>query len=386
MTVRKSKVTAAKDYLSYLKQELEMVIASLGFKPIVKQLHWGGGTPNFLSPDEFVQLKSLIDAYVTYDSSAEISVELDPRTTTQAHVDTLFDLGFNRISMGVQDFSKDVQKAINRHQSVEMVSRLFEWIRQYAVHSINIDLIYGLPFQTTTNFLETIRDVLTLRPDRIALYSYAHVPWLKSQQRLISEESLPNVEQKLEIFVAAREQFLQAGYAAIGMDHFALPQDELAIAFDQGKLNRNFMGYTVQPTEDMIGLGVSSIGFVSGDFIQNVRELKDYYARIDQYQLPVERGLSLSKDDHIRRWVIQAVMCRFGFSFQEFYEMTGVSFFDYFLGIQSHLEQCKANDLITVDEQCLAVTPLGRFFVRNIAMGFDRYLNKPLKQTFSKAV
>ncbi len=383
VVIRKSATNAGDEYLDYIEKELMLVKQRVSIKPTVRQLHWGGGTPNFLTPDQHVRLMTLIRSVFDIDPNGEIAVEVDPRTVTRAHISTLKTLGFNRISMGIQDFSESVQVAINRVQPVPLVRQLFDWIREEGFSSINVDLIYGLPFQTTDNFRRTIDTISDLRPDRIALYSYAHVPWLKSHQRLINTEALPSQPDKLSIFLNARDHLISEGYEAIGMDHFALDADEMAVSYRNGTLYRNFMGYTVKPADEFLGFGVSSIGFISGHYVQNVKDLKQYYDSLDGGQFATERGLILSGDDQIRQWVIQSLMCHFYLDKSEFFAKFGMDFNTYFS--ETDRRDVIEFGLLTETETELRVTELGRVFVRNIAMGFDRYLKRSHQQ-FSRTV
>jgi len=386
VTIRKRNVNVGAQYIRYLEKELSLLLRQRTKRPVIKQLHWGGGTPNFLTSDEMRQLKGMIDSYCDIASDAEVAIEVDPRTVTEEQIRTLNSIGFNRISMGIQDFSSDVQTAINRHQSVQLVETLFDWIRQYEFASINVDLIYGLPKQTIENFQETVSQIVQLSPDRIALYSYAHVPWLKSHQNLIHSEELPLQDEKLGIFLGARNLFLASGYDAIGMDHFAKASDEMAVAYHNGALYRNFMGYTVKPSDEFIGVGVSSIGYIGGHFVQNTKELRDYYSALDSGHLPVERGLILSKDDHIRQWAIQSIMCRFILNKSELYTLFQVDFATYFEDANAHLVHCERQGLVRLSGDRIEVTDLGRLFVRNIAMAFDAYLKTSQSRRYSRTV
>jgi oxygen-independent coproporphyrinogen-3 oxidase len=386
VAIRKANANVGLEYISYIEKELTLLLSGVTHRPQIKQLHLGGGTPNFLTSDELRALKNLIDRTCDIDPDAEVAIEVDPRTVTEDQIITLKDIGFNRISMGIQDFSEPVQEAINRHQSIELVTQLFKWIRSAGFPSINVDLIYGLPHQTVENFSTTVDEIIRLSPERIALYSYAHVPWLKSHQSLIPTEALPGQDDKLGIFLEARRLFLNSGYDAIGMDHFAKSSDELALAYHDGVLHRNFMGYTVKPATEYLGIGVSSIGFISGHFVQSTKDLKKYYADLDDGRLPLERGLELSQDDHIRQWVIQSLMCHFKLDKEEFFSRYHVNFDLYFSESMSHLKTCESQGLIELTDQGIRVTQLGRLFVRNVAMGFDAYLKQNSERRFSRTV
>lgn len=373
------------EYLRYIRKELELVAGRIGRRVTLSQFHIGGGTPNFLSNDQLDELMSSVRRHFDIDPDGEIAIEVDPRHITKEKLNHIRRQGFNRVSMGIQDFTAEVQQAINRIQPFEMVREATEQMRELGFHSINFDLIYGLPYQTVLNFESTVEKVITLRPDRIALYSYAHVPWLKSHQTLLPKEAIPSPKEKLDIFVQAKDQLLQNGYTAIAMDHFALSEDRLSKAFLNGTLYRNFMGYTLRPTNDFIGIGMSAIGFAQSRYIQNTKLLNEYYAALDKGTLPVERGLVLSEDDRIRQWVITSVMCRFQIDKKEFENIFGVSFDRYFAAEQQHIAQCCKDELVEINGSTILVSPLGKYFVRNICMGFDRYLTKSSSPASSSA-
>jgi len=289
--------------------------------------------------------------------------------------------------MGLQDFDPIVQKAVNRIQPFEMTESLVSSSRTLGFDSLNIDLIYGLPYQTVTSFLKTIDLIKTLNPNRIALYSYAHVPWLKSHQRLIEAKELPDADNKLDIFISARNALLEAGYMSIAMDHFALKTDDMALAFQKNQLYRNFMGYTLKPADHFLGLGVSAIGHLSNTFVQNTRDLGVYYRQLDEGKLPVSRGLVLTEDDQIRQWVIQELMCHFKLDKSDFIKKTGRPFDVYFSFEMAHLAQCEQEGLLILDQTGMVITPLGKLFIRNICMGFDIYLRKNTqKNQFSSTI
>ena len=295
-----------------------------------------------------------------------MAIEIDPRTIDHSKVKKLKSLGFNRVSMGVQDFNEGVQKKVNRVQPFEMVEGFFKWCRELKFLSVNCDLIYGLPGQSTESFEATIKKVIQLKPDRVALYSFAYVPWLKKHQSKLDTKELPNTDEKLEIFLQSREQFLENGYTAIAMDHFALKNDEMAKAFEAGTLYRNFMGYTVKPADEFIGLGMTAIGFLENAFIQNHKTLLEYYAALDKGELPVERGKVLSTDDQIRQWVISRLMCHFKVDKREFLSKFALEFDPYFDFEQAHLRKCEAEGLLRLSGDLIEVTDLGKIFIRNI--------------------
>ncbi len=354
---------------------------------MVQQLHWGGGTPTFLNLEQISRLFQLIEKYFNINFEGELSIEIEPRTVDRDQLQLLRNLGFNRISMGVQDFDEKVQNAINRVHDFEKVKEIKEICDDLKFNSINLDLIYGLPFQTLEGYKETVKKVLLLKPDRVALYSFAHLPWLKSHHKKISEESLPNADEKLSIFLMASEAFSSGDYQRIAMDHFALKTDEMSIAFREGRLNRNFMGYTVLPTENIIGFGASSIGYVEGGYFQNEKSLIDYYKGVDDTCFGIEKGLNLDEDDLIRRELISELMCHFELNRHRFSEKFNIEFDEFFDFEKEHLEKCVREGLCEDDGQVIKVTELGKLFVRNIAMGFDAYLrDKGQHRRFSKVI
>jgi oxygen-independent coproporphyrinogen-3 oxidase len=361
-------------YLDYLAREVMLYVAQLGSGQSVSQLHLGGGTPTFLSDDELSQLMAMLRTHFNLVPGGEYSVEVDPRTVDAKRLQTLAGLGFNRISFGVQDFDPEVQKAIHRIQPVERVFELVEQARQIGFESVNVDLIYGLPRQTPESFARTIHQVKALRPDRIALYAYAHLPERFKPQRRIVADELPNAAGKVGMLASALAAFEDAGYVYIGMDHFALPDDALAVAKRQGRLHRNFQGYSTQPDCDLIALGVSSIGRVGATYSQNAKTLEEYCDLIDQGRLPVTRGLALTRDDLTRRAVIMALMCQGQVLFESIEVAWALDFRRYFASEMAQVEDLQGQGLVTVDAQGIQVTPEGWYFVRAVAMVFDRYL------------
>ncbi len=387
VVIRKQDEKYGDEYCAALFKEIDLVRRAIGVKKKIRQFHWGGGTPTYLSEAQIEKLFKKVQKNFQIDFDGEVAIEIDPRTIDESKVKRLKKLGFNRISMGVQDFDIDVQKRVNRIQSFEMVKRFFDLCRALKFSSVNCDLIYGLPRQTKKSFYETIEKVLTLAPDRIALYSFAYVPWLKKHQTKIDAQELPINDEKLEIFLQARGQFLESGYAAIAMDHFALKNDELAKAFAKGALYRNFMGYTVKPADEYIGLGMTAIGFLENTFIQNQKTIGEYYRLLKEGALPVERGKVLSRDDQIRQWTINSLMCRFGVSKAEFAKKFEDNFDRYFDFEQKHIKRCADDGLITVGDDAIGVTELGKIFIRNVCMGFDWYLRQEKShKKFSRTV
>jgi oxygen-independent coproporphyrinogen III oxidase len=377
MVIITQKREVAARYLDYLERELAMIAETLGDRRRLVQHHWGGGTPTYLTPDQIARLDATVKRHFEFDPAAERAIEIDPRVTSQEQIELLRTLGFNRLSMGVQDFTPEVQEAIDRKQSEKLTRGLFEFCRATGFDSINMDLIYGLPRQTLSTFRQTLASVVAMRPNRIAVYSYAHVPWLRPNQKAIEPTELPDANLKFELFGSAVETFMAAGYEQIGMDHFALPDDELAVAARERRLHRNFMGYTTRPAPDMIGAGVSAIGDVRGAFAQNEKKLPTYYKAVDAGRFPIERGYLLSADDLLRRHVIAELMCNFHVDTAAVQQRFGVNFGAYFAPELDVLQAANgpiADGFLEVARQALTVTPRGRLFVRNIAMAFDRYL------------
>jgi oxygen-independent coproporphyrinogen-3 oxidase len=365
------------EYLDYLDREIDLLASHVPARRSVSQLHWGGGTPTYYATPQLERIFDRFARHFRLDPSAEVGVEIDPRVTSAEQLTTLRRLGFNRVSMGVQDFASDVQLAVNRVQSYEETRALVDHARAEGFTSLNIDLIYGLPYQTTKGFRRTLDQVLTIRPDRLAVYSFAFVPWMKAHMKHIPETSLPRAQVKLELLTMAQQVFGDAGYRQIGMDHFALPEDELARAVDARVLNRNFMGYTVQSARDMVALGVSGIGDVQSAFVQNYKKLSDYYAALDQGRFPIDRGYVLTADDVIRRHVITELMCNGYLDILATETRFGIAFDRYFadeLAALTGPDSPAADGLVEVSSLALDVTPLGRMFVRNICMTFDSYL------------
>ncbi|HXB54690.1 MAG TPA: oxygen-independent coproporphyrinogen III oxidase [Vicinamibacteria bacterium] len=379
----------AAHYLGYLKREIEMLAARLKGRRRVVQYHWGGGTPTYLSVPQMTALHEAVTRHFDVQPGAEVAIEVDPRVTSREQIERLRELGFNRLSLGVQDFTPEVQQAINRIQSELETRALFEVARSLGYASINVDLIYGLPFQTRASFGRSVEAVVALRPDRVAVYSYAHVPWIRGNQKRIRPEDLPSRELKIELFLEAMERFLAAGYRQIGMDHFALAEDELARAAEQRRLHRNFMGYTTRPAADMVGLGVSAIGRVGAAFAQNTKKLSVYYAALEAGRFPIERGYLLDADDELRAHVITELMCNFHLERARVEARFGIDFDRYFAPELAELRAGPvAHGFLEVGGEGLLVTPKGRLFVRNLCMVFDRYLRARTldKPVFSRTI
>ena len=367
----------ANEYLGYLAREVDLLAPHLPHRRLVSQLHWGGGTPTYYSASQLETVFASLARHFTFTPHAEIGIEVDPRVTSAEQLARLRQLGFNRVSMGVQDFDPTVQEAVNRVQSFELTQTLVDHARRLGYASINLDLIYGLPYQTLEGFARTLAQVVTLRPERVAAYSFAFVPWMKAHMKHIPEASLPGADVKLALLGLTQRAFADAGYQQIGMDHFALPGDELARAVDTRSLHRNFMGYTVQSARDMVALGVSGIGDVQGTFVQNTKKLSEYYAAIDAGRFPTERGYALDADDRVRRHVITELMCNGHLDIGEVERRFGITFADYFAAELAELHGPDApvsDGLVTAHAHAIEVTPVGRLFVRNVCMVFDRYL------------
>jgi oxygen-independent coproporphyrinogen-3 oxidase len=379
---------SADAYIEALGREMDLVLRDLPTRRRVVQLHLGGGTPTFLRPAQLDALHREIERRFTILPGAEMSIEIDPTVTSVEQIRLLRRLGYNRISMGVQDFDRVVLDSVNRPQTVETTRRIYDACRAEGFQGINFDLIYGLPRQTASGFRRTRELVLEMRPDRLAVYSYAHVPWIKGHQRRIDESTLPPVDEKFRIYLETIADFLGAGYEQIGMDHFAIPGDELAEARRRKALHRNFMGYTTRPTEDMLAFGVSAISYVRGAFAQNGLVLKRYHEAIENGRLSIHRGCRLDADDLLRADVIRSLMCNFEVGFPAFRERHGTTFTEYFAAELDDLRAALDADLYELTLDGLRITPRGRLFVRNICMVFDRYLRqrKDEKPIFSKTI
>jgi oxygen-independent coproporphyrinogen-3 oxidase len=381
----------AAKYIKYLGRELALVAGHLGPRGVAErricQLHWGGGTPTFLSRDEMAELVGLLDANFERLPDTEMSIEVDPRRVEAGRMAFLAALGFNRVSVGVQDFDPRVQAAVHRIQSEAETRRVIDEARASGFRSVNLDLIYGLPRQTPASFEATLERVIGILPDRIALYSYAHLPSVFKPQRRIHEAELPSAQHKLDILTLAIGRLTEAGYVYIGMDHFARPGDELAVAQSQGRLQRNFQGYSTYPDSDMLGFGISAIGKVGPTYYQNLKSLDEYYAALDAGRLPVLRGLELNPDDLVRRAVIQALMCHFAVSIESIEISHLVEFRSYFAQELEELKILEQDGLVEVRPDWIAVTPRGRLLVRAVGAVFDRYLrHQRQRATYSKVI
>ena len=378
----------AEKYVEYLIKEIKMVAAKVGDNPL-RQIHWGGGTPTYLSIEQITAIMQAIrDSFdVPNEESTEISIEIDPRAIPIEDIKPLAKLGFNRMSMGVQDFNPEVQKAVNRVQSFEMTHDMIIEARKYGFKSINLDLIYGLPLQTKETFEKTLNQVIEISPDRISVFNYAHLPHRFKPQRRINGDQLPSAGEKLAIFQYIIENLQDNGFLYIGMDHFAKPTDELAIAQKDGCLHRNFQGYTTHEEYELIGVGVSSIGSINGHYHQNVREIDEYYSLLDENKLPSWRGVAVNLDDLLRKAVIFDLICHFELDIKQYERKHSLDFVEYYATELKMLEAFEKDDLVTISEDKITVTNRGRLLIRNICMVFDAYMNElHLLNNFSKVI
>ena len=377
----------AEEYLRYLGREVELHTALMGTAQSVSQLHLGGGSPTFLSDEELRSLMAMLKRNFSFVPGGEYSIEIDPRTIDERRLDTLAELGFNRLSFGVQDFDLAVQKAVHRVQPAEQVFSLVAAARSRGFESINVDLIYGLPKQSPESFDRTLAQVVELKPDRIALYAYAHLPDRFKPQRRIHTLDLPTGGSKISMLSRSLAALLGAGYVYVGMDHFALPDDALAVAKRQGRLHRNFQGYSTQPDCDLIALGVSSIGRIGATYSQNAKTLEEYYDALDHGNFPVVRGLALTRDDLVRRAVIMALMCQGNVQFESIELAYLIEFRSYFAKEMEALQGLSEQGLVSLDDTGIQVTDKVWFFVRAVAMVFDRYLQTDrTRARFSKII
>ena len=374
-------------YLKYLAKEFAMQAQALDGTHEVVQLHWGGGTPTFLSDDEMRQLMDTTREHFNLVENGEYSIEVDPRKVDAKTVALLGELGFNRMSVGIQDFDPAVQRAVNRIQTIEETQLVIEAARANGFKSVSVDLIYGLPKQNVISFNHTLEEVIALSPDRFSIYNYAHLPSLAKPQRRIKEADLPSPDAKLQILQLAIRRLTDAGYVFIGMDHFAKPDDELAVAQRQGRLHRNFQGYSTHAEADLMAFGVSAIGKVGPTYCQNYKTIEEYYDALDRDRLPVARGLELTADDLLRRSIIQALMCHFALSFESIEIAHLIDFKSYFATELAALGDMEKAGLLSIDEQWITVLPRGRMLVRAIAMVFDRYLRSDRERArYSKVI
>lgn len=389
-TVITRRKEVAVPYLNYLQRNIEQIAELVDRDRKVHQLHWGGGTPNYLSLEQVETLWNTLHQHFSFDDRAEISIEVNPRYLTKEYVYFLKNLGFNRISFGIQDFDPRVQEAVNRIQPEALLFEVMGWIKDAGFESINVDLIYGLPYQTLATFQNTIAKTIQLDPDRIAVFNFAYVPWMKPVQKRLPEQALPPASEKLEILKMTIAELTSHGYVFIGMDHFAKPNDELAIAQRQGQLHRNFQGYTTQPESDLLAFGMTAISMLQDVYVQNHKRIQDYYRAIDNNELPIERGVTLDREDIMRRTIIMELMCQFHLSKDDLEEKYHLRFdhdFDeYFANEKFDLRLLEADGLVELSPNDIQVTPAGRLLIRNIASVFDTYLKQRQLERFSKAV
>ena len=373
-------------YVQYLAREMDLVKPLLNPRRKVVQLHFGGGTPTFSLPDEIRRLGDLIHSRFTLAPDLEAGVEVDPRRLTREHLVALRQVGFNRASMGVQDNDPVVQKAVHRLQPFEMTRQVVEWMRETGFRSVNLDLIYGLPYQTPASFARTLDETLSVKPDRFAVFNYAHVPWMKPAQKILKPEVLPSPETKLELLKMTIERLTAEGYVYIGMDHFALADDELAVAQRQKTLQRNFQGYSTRGGADIYAFGMSSISQAEGFYWQNLKDLPEYYAALDAGRLPFHRGYVMTPEDQLRRTTIMRLMCDLGLDYAAMSQLLALDFKEHFAAELDSLDDMEADGLLLKTPDGLIVTDLGRLLIRNIAMRFDAYANTRRENRFSRTI
>ena len=376
------------EYLKYLKREMELSAPYFNRERKVGQLHWGGGTPSYLNPDEIRSLTNSIKGHFIFSPEIEAGVEIDPRGLTFEHMQAFRESGFNRVSMGVQDFEPKVQEAINRIQPEEITRDAVNWSRKLGFKSINLDMIYGLPFQTLESFEKSLRKIIEISPERIAVFNFAHVPWLKPHQKLIDKNTLPLPEVKLEILKMTIELLTGSGYVYIGMDHFAKPSDELTTAQREKTLYRNFQGYSTHSGADLYAFGNSAISQFNHVYAQNFKSLNDYFKSIDSNRFPTVLGYKMTEDDIIRQHVIMRLMCDMELDKREVEQKFGINFDDYFSSAFPKFEEFVKDDLLELTDDQIIVKGMGRLVIRNIAMAFDAYLEKMIKEKpiFSRTV
>ena len=384
-----SKEERLSDYIVYLKKEIDILASHIDSSREVIQFHFGGGTPTFYKAFELDEIVSYIkEKFPNWSSDAEISCEIDPRFFNEEQMQVFQKHGFNRISFGVQDFDPKVQKEIHRIQPYDLTKKAVDLARKYGIESINIDLIYGLPYQTFESFKQTLQLAFSLNPDRLAVFNYAHVPWIKKTMRKFDETTLPTPDIKLQIFSYTIEFFENNGYKMVGMDHFAKPEDELFAAIEKGELHRNFQGYTTKGGANLVGIGLTSIGEGVGYYAQNTKDMKLYEEAIDSGRLPFEKGIELSSDDMLRQAVIMELMANFSIDIARVEREHDVVFGRYFADALEALEEFVDGDLVTITDEKISVSPTGTLLIRNIAMPFDAYMKKygSNKKSFSKTV
>lgn len=377
--------SVSEEYLELLDAEMQMISPLFDADRELEQLHLGGGTPTFLNDDELLKLMSLIEENFKIAENCEMSIEIDPRKVSNETLKFLTDIGFNRISLGVQDFDEKVQQAVNRIQSYDLVRERLETARKLNIKSINMDLIYGLPFQTVETFTQTLDKVIELKPDRLSIFNYAHLPERFKPQRRINEEDLPAPAEKLKIFELTMNKLQQAGYVYIGMDHFALEDDSMVKAQQDGTLQRNFQGYSTHANADLVAIGVSSIGSICDSYSQNSSNMDDYRKMVKAGNLPIVRGLVMNNDDLLRKEIINQLICHFKLDIEALEDQWKVDFKQYFKAELKQLELMRQDGLLTFDEKAIQVETRGRLLIRNICMVFDGYLKDNVVK-FSKVI
>jgi oxygen-independent coproporphyrinogen III oxidase len=376
------------EYNSYLQKELALVAPSIASHRQVSQLHWGGGTPTHLSPDQIISISRAIRSVFRIAPDVEMSVEVDPRELDRQHLEALREAGFNRMSMGIQDFDSHVQAAVNRIQPAQVSHRVYSWARELGFTSINVDLMYGLPFQTLESFDRTIQSIITYDPNRIAVFNYAHVPWLKPHQKLIRKDDLPSPELKLDMLKMTIEKLTGNGYEYIGMDHFAKPDDELALARSRHTLYRNFQGYSTRAGADLYGFGMSSISHFQNIYAQNTKNIPEYFKALDGGQHATHLGYRMTTDDHLRKHVIMRLMCDLELDFGAVEQKFGIKFDEVFAPSMEKLKPLADDGLVVIDARGIRIVGPGRLLLRNIAMCFDAYLDRLSREKpiFSRTV
>jgi oxygen-independent coproporphyrinogen-3 oxidase len=376
----------AESYIDYLIRDIEQTTARVNTQKPVVQMHWGGGTPNYLSIEQVERLWNAITKHFIFDEKAELSIEINPRYVDKEYIQALRNIGFNRVSFGIQDFNPEVQEAVNRVQPKELLFNVMDWVRRANFDSVNVDLIYGLPYQTLATFSETIENTIALNPDRLAIFNFAYVPWLKPVQKKIAVEALPSREEKLEILQMAIARLTRSEYVYIGMDHFAKPNDELSVSQRNGEMKRNFQGYTTLPQAELLGFGVTAISMLHDAYYQNHKKLKDYYNAIDRQEAPIEKGIRLTPEDIVRREVVMQLMCHFELVKGEVEAAHDLVFDQYFARELADLRCLEEDGLVRLEDDRLEVTPPGRLLIRNIAAVFDEYLRDRIIANFSRAI
>lgn len=379
---------AVAKYNDYLKREIERLLPHISKNRKVEQMHWGGGTPTYLLPEEILDIGEFIKSRFNFAEDLEASVEIDPRNLTRAHMEALREIGFNRTSFGVQDFNLQVQEAINRVQSEEITRQTVAWARELGFKSINLDLIYGLPFQTIESFAETVEKIIDISPNRIAVFNYAHVPWLKKHQSVMPSEAMPSPDERLQILKMTIEKLSDAGYEYIGMDHFAKPTDDLAIAQKNGTLYRNFQGYSTKAGADVYAFGLSAISQFQNVYAQNLKNLRDYYARVDENGPATNVGYRMTADDHVRKETINQLMCNLEIDKRAIEAKFSIDFEEYFAADIPKLQTFIDEGFLENSADKIKILGAGILIIRNVAMCFDAYLEKMMREkpVFSKTV